>query len=240
MMMKSISIMLLMGGVMLWFTTKIDAFMSLLGMDYVGVFMMIAAVIVLIFRMGMTGVSKQFEYISPMQSLIYYIRRDANVVPLLGTRVYSGESFLDVPKLGLIEDLGKDTVFSFGGKKIRFGLENINFTPDPRYFNLTSELYRLGFDDSDELNMIMNIPGIGDKNTRAYYLERMGRIYWNMVHPPLHGAKRFVENMKTKKPRGRIVFFAKGKPQTKKPVPVEKKQKTINEEVDKFLKEKIV
>jgi hypothetical protein len=139
------------------------------------------------------------QFIPVGSAIINYIRRDGIIVPLLFKRVFTGESFLEHPKLGIIEDLGKDTVFLWGRKKVRFGLENINYTPDPRFFNLTRELYHLGFDDTDDLYNVLNIPSLDPERDRAkkvFYMERMAQVYWNMTHEQPRGGKRLVMSFK--------------------------------------------
>jgi len=212
MIIRSLMVLLSAGGFMLWITGKTIPIMSLMGMDYVGVFMMFVPVIICLIQVSRTRTTIQFDPPSGgMTAIINYIRRDGNIIPLVGNRVYSGESFLDIPRMGLIEDLGKDTVFNWGVRRTRLGLENINYTPDPRYFNLTAELYRLGFDNSDDLWNTLNVSGITDKEMKTYYLDYMGRVYQNIIHPPLHGGKRLVQEMKERKPHKVIKFRPGGK-----------------------------
>jgi len=201
MMIRGSAAALFIGGVFLWLLSEMIPFLSLILMDWVAVFMMCGAIFILFFCFGISGVGLQYDTIPPGTAIINYIRRDAMIAPLLGTRIFSGESFLDVPKLGLIEDLGIDTVLLWGRKKIRFGLENINYTPDPRYWNMCKELYRLGFDDTDDLFNVLNIPNMDGEKDRAkkvYYLERMGNIYWNMVHDEPHGVKKLMDIFRKK------------------------------------------
>lgn len=208
MMIRASAVMLFIGGVMLWMMSKAVPLLALMMMDLVGVFMMGGAMFILLFMFGISQVGLQYDSIPPGTAIINYIRRDGTIIPLLGKRIFSGESFLDVPKLGLIEDLGKDTVFLWGKKKVRFALENVNYTPDPHYFNLTSELYDLGFGDTDDLNAVLDIPNIKDKAMKVYYLERMGIIYWNMTHEKPRGATRLVLSFK-RKPAKKVVFTPK-------------------------------
>jgi len=183
------------GGIMLWMLCKMIPFLAFILMDWVAMFMMIGAMFILFFCFGISGVGLQYDTIPPGTAVINYIRRDGIVSPLLGKRIFSGESFLDVPKLGLIEDLGQDTVFLWGRKKVRFGLENINYTPDPRYWNMCKELYELGFDDMDDVYNVMNIPNMTatEEAKKVYYLTRMADIYWNMTHQSPRGAEKLIK-----------------------------------------------
>ena len=259
MMIRGTSVGLFIGGIFLWLLCKMIPLLTLMMMDWVALFMMGGAMFILLFCFGISGTGLQYDTIPPGTAVINYIRRDGIIVPLLGKRVFSGESFLDVPKLGIVEDVGKDTVFLWGRKKVRFGLENINYTPDPRYFNLCHELYKLGFDDTDDLYEVMNIRNIDGNKERArkvYYLERMGQIYWNMTHQEPRGAKKLLEIFKKK--REKHVAFGPRRKATQKnetretaASPVQKKEepvkpiqpppkmeinKDIHDEIDRRLK----
>ena len=221
---------LTLGGFMLWVTTKIpqmSVFSLWLGLDYIGCFMMVVPLIIIFIQLDRTKTQKQFDP-SSGKANINFIRRDSNVVPLEGTRVYAGESFLEVLKLGLIEDFGKDCVLNWGCRRTRLGLENINYTPDPRYFNLTAELYRMGFDSSDDLWNVLNVSLLQDETMKAYYLEYMARVYMYLLHPPLRGAKKLVQELKTTKPKEKKVFVAAPKSD----------DKTVHDSVVKELKER--
>jgi hypothetical protein len=216
MMIRMSSVLLFVGGIMLWMMSKAIPLLTLMAMDLVGVFMMCGAIFILLFIFPVSATGLQYDSIPPGTAVVNFIRRDGIIVPLLGKRIFSGESFLDVPKVGLIEDLGKDTVFLWGRKKVRFGMENINYTPDPRFFNVTKELYSLGFDDSDDLYNVLDIPNMKPEDTKrkAYYLERMANIYWNMTHAKPRGVTRLVLSFK-RKPVKKIAFNKKAKPVVK-------------------------
>lgn len=233
MMIRGSATLLFSGGVMLWLMAKMIPLLSLMFMDWVAVFMMCGGIFILLFVFGISGAGKQYDTLPIGCALVNYIRRDGTIIPLVCRRVFSGESFLEEPKLGLIEDLGKDTVFLWGRKKVRFGLENINYTPDPRHFNLTRELYQLGFDDSDDLYNVLNIPNMDpekDRAKKAYYLERMGNIYWNMTHQQPHGGKRLVLSFQ-RKPEMKTVF---GKKRVEKPKEMVKVD-TAYDEIDEVI-----
>lgn len=217
MMIRGTAIMLFIGGVMIWMMSVFIPFLRVIGMDWVAIFMMCGAMFMLLFCFGISGTGLQYDTIPAGTAVINYIRRDAIIAPLLGKRIFPGESFLDIPKLGLIEDLGTDTVFLWGRKKVRFGLENLNYTPDPRYWNMTRELYNLGFDDLEDLYNVMNIPNM-DNNTekakKVYYMELMGNVYWNMMHPQPHKGERLINVFK--KRREKNVSFGPSRRETVK------------------------
>jgi hypothetical protein len=130
---------------------------------------------------------KQADRIPKWKHLMKYLRRDNETVEVLGERAYPGESFVDVPLLGLIEYLGKDCYYNAGDKKYAWVLENMNFTPDPRYSNFTHVLWNLGFTNSDEVKKVLNgdLPGLREK------------IYYNMEQwDNNHGAKKLTRDLK--------------------------------------------
>lgn len=216
MMIRGVSVMLVGMGMFLFILSKIMPFFAYIMMDWVGLIAIIGGVFVLLVAFPFSDTGLLYDTIPGGAAVIPFIRRDGNIIPLLGKRVFSGESFLDIPKLGLVEDLGQGTVFLWGRKKIRFGLENISYTPDPHYANLCATLRRLGFDDSDDLWNVMNIPIIKDPKTKTYYLTRMAEVYWNMMHMPPRGAEKLLEDFKVRR-EPRIPF---GKKTRRKPVSV--------------------
>jgi len=147
-----------------------------------------AGSIFLLYRLYVSQTIKHADKSKKWKHLINYLRRDNTVVPIEGERAYPGESFLDVQGLGLIEFLGKDCYYSWGDKKVIWGLENINFTPDPRYFNLTHLLWELGFTDSLDVYNVLN----------GLDLELMGRVFLQMQkYDNQHGVKKLVGDMQS-------------------------------------------
>jgi len=131
---------------------------------------------------------KQVDNTPKWKHLIKYLRRDNETIELLGERAYPGESFVDIPHLGLIEYLGKDCYYKSGVKKYAWVLENMNFTPDPRYGNLTHLLWKLGFSNSDEVKKVLNgeLPALRDK------------VYANMtLWDNSHGVKKLTDDMQS-------------------------------------------
>lgn len=146
-------------------------FLYSLYMDWIATLFFIIPLIIVFYRLSTAKTWIQTDYIPKWKQLVNYLRRDNEVVPLVGKRAYMGESFLDFKELGLMEFLGKDTVYTWGDKKVCWALENVNFTPDPRYFNFTALLYNLGFKDSDDVRNVL----LGND------LYLMGKVYQNMI-----------------------------------------------------------
>ena len=184
-------------GFFIFMLSEILPVTRLIMLHWIGVCLMFITPVMYIYHLKLTNTYRLFNKVGKQNALIPFLRRDGVVIPVLGSRVYSGESFLDVPGLGLIEDLGKGTVYSWGDKKVRFCLENISYTPDPKYMNLCAEYARLGFNNSDDVYRAL----IGDD------LELMASSYLMMVDgKPVRGAKRLVDEIVANK-GGKVIRF---------------------------------
>lgn len=170
----------------LFMITYIFPIFKIVYLDWIGMGLTLIPWIFLLYRIKITRCWYHVDRLPIWKHLINYIRRDNEIIPVIGQRAYPGESFIDVEKIGLIEFLGKDCVYQWGDKKIVWGLENINYTPDPRYFNFTHLLYELGFSDTNDVINVLR----GDD------LELMGKIYINiMEYDNLHGAEKLMDDM---------------------------------------------
>lgn len=181
----------------IYYLVKIMPQYQAIGLDWIALFLMMVPWIIVLWRLVVTKSWYQADKLSPWKTLINYLRRDAEIIPVIGERAYSGESFLDVQYLGIFEFLGKDCVYTQGDKKVIWGLENINFSPDPRYWNLTHLLYELGFRNSEDVKNVLN--------EEKPDLELMGKVYLNMLDDGLHGADLLVDEMQNYD--GKIVDF---------------------------------
>jgi len=174
-------------GIILMTLTAMFPVLRLIYLDWFAMFFMAVPYIFVTYRVWVTKSWKQVDRLPTWKHLINYMRRDNQIVPITGDRAYPGESFLDVPELGLIEFLGKDCVYQWGDKKVLWGLENVNFTPDPRYFNFTHLLYELGMKDSEDVANVL----------RGADLELMGTVYLNMLkYDKENGVNKLVTELK--------------------------------------------
>jgi len=138
------------------------------------------------YRIMVSKTYKRVEKTPKWKHLIDYHRRDNVSVDLYGTRAYPGESFIDVPDLGLVEFLGKDCYYNKGDKTILYGLENINYTPDIRYSNLTHILWELGFINSDEVKNVLS----------GNDLKKMGEVAYKIIdYDANHGPQKLTEEL---------------------------------------------
>jgi len=187
MMIIIIPVILMMVGFIFLYMAEMMPILDRLLFPWFGFIFACSGSIFLIYRLYVTKTLKHADKKSTWKHLINYLRRDNEVVPIEGIRAYPGESFIDVEGLGLIEFLGKDCYYTWGDKKVIWGLENINFTPDPRYFNLTHLLWELGFTDSVDVYNVLN----------GQDLELMGRVYLKMQeYDQTHGINRLITDMK--------------------------------------------
>lgn len=175
--------------------------------------------IVTLHRIHASNTWKHVDKTPLWKHLIDYMRRDNEIIPIEGERTYPGESFLDVKQLGLIEYLGKDCFYNWGDKKVMWGLENINYSPDPRYFNFTHLLYTIGFSDSDDVTNVLN----------GTDLELMGKVYLKMQeYDGEHGVGKLMGEMEEYDKK--VVDFTPVPPTT---------VKNMRTKIDDILKKKV-
>jgi len=192
----TMNIILISLGFGLYYITKILPVFQIVYFDYIGIGIIAGAAIFDLYRMSVTRCYLQADKQPKWKTLINYMRRDNVTIPLYGSRAYPGESFLDVQHLGLVEFLGRDTYYQWGDKKYIWGLENINFSPDPRYSNLCNTLWNLGVKNSDELKRVLNLDKIEAKYITDYDLYLMGKMYLRMGEwDNEHGANKLVQEM---------------------------------------------
>lgn len=187
MMVVAVPIMFMLIGFLFMYIAEIMPIFNRLLFPWFGFIFACAGSVFLLYRLYVSDTLKHADKNKKWKHLINYLRRDNTIVPIYGERAYSGESFIDVKGLGLVEFLGKDCYYTWGDKKVIWGLENINFTPDPRYFNLTHLLWELGFTDSIDVSNVLY----------GKDLELMGRVYLKMLeYDSAHGVNKLIDDMK--------------------------------------------
>jgi hypothetical protein len=125
----------------------------LFSVEILGLVMVALPTFILVYLLVSKRLIKLLDKVPPGKLLLLFIRRDGEIIPTYGTRPYAGESFIDVPKLGLLHDLGKGSVCRWGMNNVRFCLENVNHTPNPSYVNYTTFLHTLGFNNLKEVQL---------------------------------------------------------------------------------------
>lgn len=177
-------------GFVLFFISKIFPIFQMIYLDWIGMFIVFLPFIITLYFLISDDMYLWVEKISKWHHRIAYMRRDNRVIPMTGRRIYASESFLENPRLGLIEYLGKDCVLSWGKKKIVWALENLNYTPDPRYASFTNMLYELGFSSPQDVVDVLN----------GNDLDLMAKVWVNMqLWDSGHGVNKLVYDLKNYK-----------------------------------------
>jgi len=174
-------------GFLFFFLPEIFPIPPFKSLQYMAVLLIALPWIVTLYRIYISRTWYHVDKLPIWKHLINYMRRDNEIIPIVGNRAFPGESFIDVPQLGLIEFLGKDCVYTWGDKKVLWGLENISFTPDPRYSNLCGIMIKLGIQDSKDMVNVFN----------GRDLELMGNVYLKMLQNGKRGADKLIEEFKT-------------------------------------------
>jgi len=145
------SIFMMMIGFVLYTLTNILPILRIAFFDWFALIFIAIPTCLLLYALYDNRLIWFLEKIPRNKLLLLFLRRDGDIVPVLGSRAFPGESFIDVPRLGLIHDLGKGTVYKLGKNTVRFALENVNHTANIKYANFTNWLYKLGFNNIREL-----------------------------------------------------------------------------------------
>jgi len=139
------------GGFLLYIVTMMIPLLQLVYMDFIALFLLVAPTIILLYMIINKRLIWFMEKVPNNKMLIFFLRRDQDIVPVLGHRTYPGESFITVAKVGLLHDLGEDSVYRLAGNNVRFALENVNHTPKLKFANFTNWLHNLGINNIEEL-----------------------------------------------------------------------------------------
>lgn len=182
-----VAMMCFVTGYILITITKMFPMFQMIYLDYIGGFFLFLPFLITMYFIVNEDMYLWVEKISKWRHRIAYMGRDNRVRPMTASRIYASESFMDNPKLGLIEFLGKDCVLDWGNKKMVWALENLNYTPDPRYASFTNLLYELGFSCPQDVVDVLN----GDD------LELMAKVWLNIqLWDSGHGVKKLVTDLK--------------------------------------------
>lgn len=188
--------MFVVSGLILYYVTVLFPTFRTVYLDWFALFLIAMAWVYTLYRVMKANVYKNVDSTPKYKHLIEYLRRDNKDIECYGERIYSGESFLDIPGLGLLEYLGKDCYYSRGDKKFVWALENLNYTPDPRYGNFTHILWNLGFNNSNDVKNVL----LGRD------MELLAKVYCNMENwDKDHGASKLLNTLESYK--GKTISF---------------------------------
>lgn len=161
-----------------------------LGLFIISYFVMFIAVIGIFIRIRTSGCGKRFDKISRIKSVFNFIYRDGVSMDMIGDR-RPGMGIFDLPGHGVVVDVGRlpnpGSVYNFADKKIRFALQDINFTPNPKFTSIYGLFTKLGFNNMEELQDTLN----------GYNPNLIAKV-WNklVVYTPQDMEDRVVENIK--------------------------------------------
>ena len=130
-----------------------------LGFFILAVVVMFIALIGIFVRIKTSGCGKRFDKIPRTHGVFNFIYRDGLSGDFIGER-RPGMGIFDLPGHGVIVDVGRlpspGSVYDFGDKKIRLALQDINFTPNPKFTSIYSFFSYLGFNNMEELQDTLN------------------------------------------------------------------------------------
>lgn len=139
------------------------------------IFLVLCALICTFIRIRTSGCSRRFDKLKRGIGLFHFIYRDGGSVDVYGTRI-PGLGFFRIPKLGIVVDTGRKpqpgSVYNYGDKKIRFALQDINYSPNPKMTSFYTYLVNLGFNNMQEVQDVFN----------GYNPELIAKIWHNMLN----------------------------------------------------------
>lgn len=119
----------------------------------------LATPIAILIRVKQSGCAKRFDATPKNKGLFDFIYRDGDIRDVYGDRI-AGLGLYRILKLGLIFDTGREpkpgSVYNIPGKKVRFALQDINFSPNAKIAGFYPYLTNLGFNNMNEVQDVLN------------------------------------------------------------------------------------
>lgn len=198
-----------------------------LGWFLMGFIIMFIALIGIFFRIKMTGVGLRFDKPPKGQSIFNFMYRDGSSMDLHGKR-RPGLGIFDLPQLGVVVDVGRlptpGSVYRFGGKPIRYALQDIGYTPNPKFTTIYSFLSALGFNNMEDVQDVF----------KGRNPELMVKVWNKLVeYEPQTPEDKIVDNIIDMTPSE----TAENTVMWKEEIP-KKKRQVDREEIDLLLKER--
>lgn len=117
------------------------------------------AVFGMMYRVKSSGCSKRFDKVPKDKRVMEYIYQDGNVTDVIANR-RMGMGIFEIPNYGIIVDVGRlptpGSVYTFGDKKINYALQNLYFTPNPKFTSIYTFYTEIGINNGDELYNLLN------------------------------------------------------------------------------------
>ena len=122
-------------------------------------FIFIATTVFIIIRIKTSGAGKRFDKTPKNQGLFDFIYRSGDIKDVYGTRI-PGLGLFRILNLGMIFDIGREpapgSIYNVGDKKLRFALQDINYTPNAKFPGFYRYLKNLGFNNMTEFQDVLN------------------------------------------------------------------------------------
>ena len=185
-------------GYLLLYLTYIIPVLRLFYMDWIAMFVVSIPILMCIIRLGTSKSLRIFERKPTGKELTIFLRRDGTVTPMYMGRPFKGMSFLESKDIGLVHDLGKGSVYRWGDKNVRFILENVAHTPDPRFVGFTNWLYNIGFNNMTELRDMLKGVDNGGKAIveKIVSYTPVDQLIDEIKNPDIVVSKNFVPDLK--------------------------------------------
>jgi len=194
--------------------------------DGISFIITVSIICLMLYRLRKSGSWNYFDNPKHNKPLLEFLYRDGTKRPILGERI-PGTGFIQVKGLGLIQDIGRKpapgSVYFHGDKPIRYVLQDINHTPNPKFPGYYSFLTYLGFNRMDEVQEVLD----------GYNPELMVKV-WNrlMDYVPPSPSDKLVEDIKDMKDKDLKVANKFWKEEIKR-------EKDIDSRVDEILNRSI-
>lgn len=146
-------------GIIFFMLSRTDPVAYMYGFDILSFMIFFSIIIITLVRLRRSGSWLYFDRPKHNKPLLEFLYRDGSKRPILGERI-PGTGFFSVKQLGIVQDIGRlpapGSVYFHGDKPIRFVLQDINHTPNPKFPGYYSFLTYLGFNRMDEVQEVLD------------------------------------------------------------------------------------
>jgi len=198
-------------GFIIHLAAKHDPWMSAMYIDSIGA--MICWLVPIMLVMWRLKAGQCYEYFKAPQKnkpLFDFLYRVGELRTVHGNRL-PGTSFSTVKKLGIIQEIGVpgEGVFRRGDKPTQMILQDLAHTPNPKWFNFTHWLTRMGFTSIEELAEVWD----------GYNPGLMVKVWNNMQNTPQREpAELFMGQVTNLSKEHKALYNAALKKQSKKSI----------------------
>lgn len=145
-------------GLMLFLLARLDPVAYFYYFDVVAAIIWVTLIIASLIRLRKAGAWAYFDNPKHNKALLEFLYRDGVKRPVYGSRIV-GTGFFQVPALGIVQDVGRKptpgSVYFHGDKPVRYVLQDINHTPNPKFANFYGWVTSLGVNRIEELQDVL-------------------------------------------------------------------------------------